>query len=72
LYSYKIYANFTYGGARCLLELVMFYVIAFIFQAFFDDVVSESDRDKNNIIKDIEELLTEKQVLEKVRLLILS
>jgi len=46
----------------------MFYVIAFIFQTFFDEVVSESDRDKNNIIKDIEELLTEKQVLEKVRL----
>jgi len=31
-----------------------------------DEVVMESDRDKNNIIKDIEELLVEKELLEKV------
>jgi len=31
-----------------------------------DEVVLESDRDKNNIIKDIEELLVEKELLEKV------
>lgn len=31
-----------------------------------DEVVLESDRDKNNIIKDIEELLAEKELLEKV------
>lgn len=40
--------------------------MSFILQSFFDDVVLESDRDKNNIIKDIEELLNEKTVLEKV------
>lgn len=39
-----------------------------MFQSFFDDVVLESDRDKNNIIKDIEDLLAEKAVLEKVSL----
>jgi len=31
-----------------------------------DEVVLESEKDKNNIIKDIEELLAEKEVLEKV------
>lgn len=38
------------------------------FQTFFDDVVLESDKDKRNIIKEIEELLVEKDVLEKVSL----
>ncbi|CAI6342896.1 unnamed protein product [Macrosiphum euphorbiae] len=33
--------------------------------SFLDEVVMESDRDKNNIIKDIEELLVEKELLEK-------
>jgi len=37
-----------------------------IVQSFLDEVVLESDRDKNNIIKDIEELLVEKELLEKV------
>ncbi|VVC45498.1 Hypothetical protein CINCED_3A022767 [Cinara cedri] len=32
---------------------------------FFDEVVLESDKDKNNVIKDIEELLSEKEVLER-------
>ncbi|XP_025411967.1 protein regulator of cytokinesis 1-like isoform X2 [Sipha flava] len=32
---------------------------------FFDDVVLESDKDKKNIIKEIEELLIEKNILEK-------
>jgi len=45
------------------------YLIVFIFQKFFEDVISESQRDKNNIINDIDELLIEKQVLEKVKLL---
>jgi len=35
-----------------------------------DEVVLESDRDKNNIIKDIEELLAEKELLEKVSFII--
>lgn len=46
--------------------LVSLYLI--YFQAFFDDVVLESDKDKKNIIKEIEELLAERDVLEKVGL----
>jgi len=47
---------------------IIIYLIVFIFQTFFDDIISESQRDKNNIINDIDELLIEKQVLEKVKL----
>lgn len=41
----------------------------YIFQTFFDAVILESDKDKDNMIKDIEELLKEKSVLEKVSFL---
>jgi len=52
-----------------IIRLHLFYFTLFYcfnVQSFLDEVVMESDRDKNNIIKDIEELLVEKELLEKV------
>lgn len=53
----------------CFINTIPIYCYLFpLFQTFFNDVVLESDGDKNNIIKDIEKLLAEKAVLEKVNL----
>ncbi|XP_050523703.1 protein regulator of cytokinesis 1-like isoform X2 [Daktulosphaira vitifoliae] len=57
---YGAYSEEKKNGIKQLHEQLMLHITT-----FFDDVVLESDRDKANIIKDIEDLLLEKDVLEK-------
>ncbi|XP_022180989.1 protein regulator of cytokinesis 1-like isoform X5 [Myzus persicae] len=57
---YGTYSDEKKNGINQLHEHLKAHVTSFL-----DEVVLESDRDKNNIIKDIEELLVEKELLEK-------
>ncbi|XP_025192531.1 protein regulator of cytokinesis 1-like isoform X2 [Melanaphis sacchari] len=57
---YGTYSDEKKNGINQLHEHLKAHVTTFL-----DEVVLESEKDKNNIIKDIEELLVEKEVLEK-------
>ncbi|XP_026816644.1 protein regulator of cytokinesis 1-like isoform X3 [Rhopalosiphum maidis] len=57
---YGTYSDEKKNGINQLHEHLKAHVTSFL-----DEVVLESEKDKNNIIKDIEELLAEKEVLEK-------
>ncbi|XP_050442181.1 protein regulator of cytokinesis 1-like isoform X2 [Adelges cooleyi] len=57
---YGAYSEEKTNGINQIHEHLMNHITA-----FFDDVVLESNKDKQNIIKEIEDLLVEKDILEK-------
>jgi len=46
-------------------------LIKFTLQSFFDEVLMESDKDKNTVIREIEDLLRERALLQNVNILII-